>query len=66
MTNPKYDIPVELTGLDGNAFAILGRIRTAMKKAGVPQQEINEFFEEAMSEDYDHLLRTAAKWVNVK
>lgn len=59
------DISVALTGGDGNAFFILGKIRRALKNANVPQSEIDAFFSEATSGDYDHLLRTCMKWVNV-
>jgi len=43
--------------------AIMGRVSNAMRKAGVPQEEINEYLDESMSGDYDNLLRTAIKWV---
>jgi hypothetical protein len=66
MTEPKYpEIEVQLTGQDGNAFAIMGRVAGALKKAGVPKEEVGEYMKESMSGDYDHLLRTAMKWVAV-
>lgn len=62
----KYpEIEVELVGNDGNAFAILGAVAGALKKAGVPQAERDAFYAEATSGDYDHLLRTACNWVEV-
>ena len=48
---------VELVGRDGNAFAILGRCQGAAQDADVPQKEIEDFIEEAMSGDYNHLLQ---------
>lgn len=63
--NPKYDIEVELTGRDGNAFAILGAVRHALRNAGVPRSEQDAFWNEATSGDYDHLLQTAMRWVVV-
>ena len=64
--SPKYpNIKVKLAGKDGNAFAILGRVRTAMNKANVPPDEMRAFMDEATSGDYDHLLRTCMKWVEV-
>lgn len=61
---PKYsEIVVPLVGEDGNAVAIMGRVANAMREAGVPQEEINEYLDESMSGDYDNLLRTAIKWV---
>jgi hypothetical protein len=63
---PKYpDINVQLTGEDGNAFFIIGRTTKALKRADVSSEEIQEFRDEAMSGDYDHLLRTCMEWVNV-
>jgi hypothetical protein len=63
---PKYpDVQVQLVGEDGNAFAIMGRVASALKSAGVPQSEIDEYYEESTSGDYDNLLRTAVKWVAV-
>lgn len=63
---PKYpDIEVQLTGEDGNAFAILGKVNRAMRKANIPKQEIDNYMKEAMSNDYDNLLQTTMKWVNV-
>jgi hypothetical protein len=64
--NPKYpDVEVRLVGEDGNAFAIMGRVASALKDAGVPQAEIDEYYEESTAGDYDHLLQTAVKWVAV-
>lgn len=66
-TDVKYpEITVELTGGDGNAFAILGRMKRELRRGGVDEAEINEFMEEAQSGDYDNLLRTCMKWVNVE
>lgn len=59
------DITVSLIGKDGNAFAVLGTVTGAMKRAGVSAEERNAFMDDAMSGDYDHLLRTVMAWVNV-
>lgn len=64
--NIKYpEIEVQLSGQDGNAFAILGRMSKALKRGGVSPDEVKQFMEEAMSGDYDNLLATCAKWVTV-
>ena len=61
---PRYpDIQVQLTGQDGNAFAILGRTTGALRRAGLPQEEIDDYFAEATSGDYDHLLQTTMRWI---
>ena len=66
MIDVKYpEIEVKLVGENGNAFAILGNVQEALRRGGVPQAEIDEFIEEAQSGDYDNLLRTCMKWVDV-
>jgi len=57
--------PVVLTGKDGNAFAILANVRQAMKQAGAKEEEIESFVREATSGDYDNLLSTCFKYVDV-
>jgi hypothetical protein len=59
------DVFVQLTGEDGNAFAIMGRVISALKDAGVSKEEIDEYLAQSKSGDYDNLLRTAAEWVSV-
>ena len=64
--SPKYpEIEVKLTGQDGNAFAILGAVSKALRDAKVSKEEQDQFMNEAMSGDYNHLLRTATSWVSV-
>lgn len=61
---PKYpDIEVQLSGADGNAMFIMSRVGRALKTAGVSREEIDKFYEEAKSGDYDHVLRTVMDWV---
>lgn len=60
---PKYpDVAVQLSGEDGNAFAIMGRCTKAARRAGVEKPDLDQFREECMSGDYDHLLQTCMKW----
>ena len=59
------DVEVELVGHDGNAFAIIGRVRCEMKSQGVPQETIDAFTREATSGDYAHLLATCMRYVRV-
>ena len=58
-------IQVKLVGEDGNAMVVIGRIRRAMRRANVPSAAIEAFTEEAMSGDYDHVLRTAMETIDV-
>lgn len=64
---PKYsDIIVQLVGQDSNAFNILGICRRAMKRAHLPESEIEAFTREATSSNYDHLLATVCEYFNVE
>jgi hypothetical protein len=58
-------IKVRLTGNDGNAFAVMGKVKTALRKAKVPNEEIDLYLKESMSGDYNNLLATAMNWVEV-
>lgn len=58
MSTEKPIVKLNLVGLDGNAFALLGAFDKAAKKAGWSKQQINEVMSEARSGDYNHLLRT--------
>lgn len=62
----KYDVTVQLSGEDGNAFNIIGRVSRALRKAGATDEEVNTYTKESMSGDYENVLRTAVAWVNVK
>ena len=67
MSDTKYPhITVQLTGNDGNAFAIMGAVRKALLADGVDYDEISEYMNDSMSGDYDHLLQVAMKWVDVQ
>lgn len=57
---------VKLTGTDGNAFALVAKVSTALRNAGAGQKVISDFQNEAMSGDYSNLLFTCGKYVNVK
>lgn len=74
--SPPYypDCIVTLVGENGNAFAIMGEVKTALrghlKERGIQPEIIKAatelYFNESMAGDYDHLLRTAMNWVTVK
>jgi hypothetical protein len=62
----KYAVSVQLSGNDGNAFAVMGAVKSALKKAGASKEEIEQYLTDSMSGDYDNLLRVAMEWVKVK
>jgi hypothetical protein len=57
------EVTVQLTGTDGNAFAIIGKVSQALRRAKIDPAP---FQAEAMSGDYDNLLMTAMRWVDVE
>lgn len=58
------DVRVRLSGTDGNSFAILATVRRELQNAG-HQEAIHPFTQEATSGDYDHLLLTCCRYVEV-
>lgn len=66
MTEVKYpNVKVKLVGHDGNAFAVIGRVRKAMRNTGLTQEQITEFVDEATSGNYDNVIQTCMKYVEV-
>jgi len=51
-------VKLNLVGLDGNAFNLLGHFRRAAQREGWTKDEIDAVLREATRADYDHLLRT--------
>lgn len=49
---------MQLVGLDGNAFSILGRFRSEARKQGWDADSIGNVVDEATRGDYNHLLST--------
>ena len=52
MTKEKYT----LVGVDGNAFYIMGYVANAMTQEEKTTREINDYYDDAKSSDYHHLL----------
>ena len=53
-------VHLELVGLDGNAFALMGAFRKQARREGWPKPEIDEVLEACMKGGYNHLLMTLA------
>ena len=59
---------LELVGHQGNAYAIIGRVRRALREAGVSDEEVKQLSDEATSGDYDpaadrsSMTRNPAGW----
>jgi hypothetical protein len=54
-------INLDLVGLDGNAFALMGAFRKQARREGWDAKEIETVMTECQSSDYDHLLATLIK-----
>jgi len=66
-TTPRFpDVHVQLSGQDGNVFAIIGRVRRALMNAGATQEQLDRFWEEVSNAgSYDEALRVVMRWVHV-
>lgn len=58
-------VPITLSGEDGNAFFIIGRARGIMRLAEVDPEVIDAYTNEAMSGDYENVLRTTMRYMEV-
>lgn len=60
MIRPKQknrEIIIDLTGPDGNAFALMGYAQNLGRQLGWDRVKIQELIREMMSGDYEHLLQ---------
>lgn len=65
-TGPLFPhVHVQLTGADGNAMVIVGKVRRALDKHGVSGDVAETFVRQALSGDYDHVIQTCMRWVDV-
>lgn len=51
-------VNLDLVGVNGNAFMIMGVFQRQARKEGWSQEEIDAVLKEAKSSDYNHLLAT--------
>ena len=51
-------VSMQLIGLDGNAFSILGEFNAQARRQGWTTEEINAVIKEATNGDYYHLMST--------
>lgn len=66
-TTPRFPhVTVQLSGEDGNAFFIIGRVRMALREGGATKEELDAFMNQATFADYDTVLQTVFEWVNVE
>lgn len=66
MKAPLVKPNVKLAGEDGNAYAIMGRVTTALRLAGADTEYVDKYHREAMSGNYDHLLQVSMEYINAE
>jgi hypothetical protein len=64
MTAKHPEIHVRLVG-PGNDFSILDNVTRALRKAGVPAEEIDRFCDEALAAEECDLLQICGQWVTL-
>ena len=64
---PKFPAAVlDTATLNGNAFAVMGAARRAMRRVGATQADLDAYAKAAMGGDYDNLLRMTMEWVTME
>ena len=66
MIQPEKKPTVKLTGRDGNAFAVMGSVKQALRRKGADREYIEKYLKEATSGDYNNLLAVSMKYVDVE
>ena len=59
---PNGEIVLDLTGPDGNAFALMGNAMNLGKQLGFSKLAIDGIIEEMKLSDYEHLVQTFDKY----
>ena len=54
--SPEKRVKMDLVGVDGNAFVIMGTFQRAARRQGWSSEEINLVIEKCKSGNYDDLL----------
>jgi hypothetical protein len=60
--NDSVKAKLKLTGTDGNAFAIIGKVITALKDQKVSQETIEQYRKDVTKGDYNNLLAVSIKY----
>lgn len=59
--NIEKKVSLQLVGLDGNAFSLMGAFQNQTRREGWMREEIKFVLDDAMSGDYNHLVATLAQ-----
>jgi hypothetical protein len=60
--HPEIRVTLDAAGDD---FRVIDHVIKAMRRAGIPADEIEKFCDEAMSNDDRELLRICGRWVTL-
>ena len=61
---PKHpEVVVEFTNLEADRTEIIGQVVVALTRAGIKQEELGEFFREAVKSD--NVIQTCTEWVTL-
>lgn len=64
--DPWYALNVQLTETDGNVFSLIARVRAALRRSYVADDEIKAFVDQVTGCDsYHDALHTMSCWVHV-
>lgn len=63
---PKTSVTVNVDGINGNAFAVIGAVRRALREAHVEPAVIAAYTHEAMAGNYENLLVVTLEYVDVQ
>lgn len=77
MTGPTITVPADgrpedapgadtLVGVNGNAYAVMGATKAALKRAGASPDFIKAYLDAATAGDYDHLLATSMAFLDAE
>ncbi len=62
---PKTTVTVSLIDQDGNALAIVKRVRKALRQAHIDAALIQAYQKDALAGNYDHLLQVTMEYVTI-
>ena len=63
---PRYPaIRFRAEDLDARPLALVGAVCSALRRAGAPPADVERYAADALSADYDHVLRTTMGWVTL-
>ena len=63
---PKTAVTVNVDGINGNAFVVIGAVRAAMREVRVDPAIIATYTKKAMAGTYENLLVVTLEYVDVQ